>query len=60
MSSPFHHVIGLSQSLMVQEGGPNLDVTLKGYLKKFWGLLDKIAKKHNKSHNLTPTEEVYP
>ena len=30
--------LGLSQSLMVQEGTHNLNVTLKGYPKKFWRL----------------------
>ena len=30
---------------MVQEGTPNLNVTLKGYPRKFWGLLDKVAHK---------------
>ena len=30
---------------MVQEGTANLNVTVKGYPKKFWGLLDKVAHK---------------
>ena len=30
---------------MVQEGTPNLHVTLKGYPNKFSGLLDKVANK---------------
>ena len=30
---------------MVQEGTHNLNVTLKGYPKKFWGLLGQKAHK---------------
>ena len=30
---------------MVQEGTPNLNATLKGYPKKFWGLFGKVAHK---------------
>ena len=37
--------LGLSQSLMVQEGTHNLNVTLKGYPKKFWGLFGQKAHK---------------
>ena len=37
--------LGLSKSLMVQEGTPNLYATLKGYPKKFWGLFGKVAHK---------------
>ena len=37
--------LGLSQSLMVQQGDTNFNVTLKGYPKKFWGLLNKVAHK---------------
>ena len=37
--------LGLSQSLMVQEGTHNLNVALKGYPKKFWGLFGQIAHK---------------
>ena len=42
--------LDLSQSLMVQKGTPNLNVTLKGYTRKFWGLLDKVA---HKTHQMT-------
>ena len=35
----------LGLSLMVEEGTPNPNVSLKGYPKKFWGLLDKVAHK---------------
>ena len=45
MCQNFHHKIGFIQSLMVQEGAPNLNVTLKGYPKKFWGLFGKVAHK---------------
>ena len=37
--------LGLSLSLMVQEGTHKLDVTLKGYPKKFWGLFGQQAHK---------------
>ena len=37
--------LGLSQSNMVQEGTHNLNVTLKGYPKKFWGLFGQKALK---------------
>ena len=52
--------LGLSQYLMVHEGTHNPKVTLKGYPKKFWGLLGQKAHKHNKSHYLNPKREVYP
>ena len=35
--------LGLSQSLMIQEGTHNLIVTLKGYPKKFWSLFGQKA-----------------
>ena len=37
--------LGLSQSLMVQEGAHNTNVTLKSYPKKFWGLFGQKAHK---------------
>ena len=37
--------LGLSQSLMVQEETHNLNVALKGYPKKFWGLFGQKAHK---------------
>ena len=37
--------LGLSQSLMVQEGTHNLNVTLKGYPKNFYGLFIQKAHK---------------
>ena len=49
-----------SQSLMVQKGTANLNVTRKGYAKKFCSLFGQKAHKHNKSHYFTPKEEVYP
>ena len=49
--------LGLSQSLMVQEGTHNLNVTLKGYSKKFWGLFGWKAHKTHKSHYFTPKED---
>ena len=51
--------LGLSQSLMVQKGPPNLNVTLKGYPKKVWGLLDKVAHKtHQMTLFHTPRESI--
>ena len=50
----------LSQSLMVEEGTHNLNVTLKGYLKKFWGLFNQKAHKTQKTHYFNPEKEVYP
>ena len=41
--------LGLSQSLMVQQGTHNLNVALKGYLKKFWGLFGQ--KPHKTQQN---------
>ena len=37
--------LGLSQSLMVHEGTHNPNVSLKGYLKKFWSLFGQKAHK---------------
>ena len=37
--------LGLSQSLIVQEGIHNPNVTLKGYPKKLWGLFGQKAHK---------------
>ena len=45
---------GSPQSPMVQEGTPNLNVTLKGYPKKFWGLLDKVAHKTQQMTQFNP------
>ena len=45
--------LGLSQSLMVQEGAHNPNVTLNGYPKKFWVCLVRKLTKHNKSHYST-------
>ena len=49
---------------MVQEGTLNLNVTLKGYPKNFWGLLDKVAHRtqqitqfHSKRRGLSLTEQ---
>ena len=42
--------MGLSQSLMVQEGAHNPHVTLKGYPKKFWGL---TGQKGHKTQQIT-------
>ena len=47
----FRTKLGLSQSLMVQEGTHNLNVTLKGYPKKFWGL---FGQKAHKTQQITP------
>ena len=41
----FTRKLGLSQSLMVQEGTHNLNVTLKGYPKKLCGLFGQKAHK---------------
>ena len=43
--------LSLSQSLMFQEGTPNLNVALKGYPKKFWGL---FGQKAQKTHQMIP------
>ena len=37
--------LGLSQSIMVQEGAHNPNATLKGYPKKCWGLFGQKAHK---------------
>ena len=37
--------LGLSQSLMVQDGNHSLNVTLQGYPKKLWGLFGQKAHK---------------
>ena len=42
--------LGLSQSLMLQEGPHNLNVTLKGYPKKFWSL---FGQKPHKTQQIT-------
>ena len=42
--------LGLSQSLIVQGGMPNLNLTLKGYPKKFCGL---FGQKANKTQQIT-------
>ena len=49
--------LGLSQSLMVQEGTHNLYVTLKGYPKKFWGLFGQKAHKTQQITLFHPKEE---
>ena len=41
----FRTKLGLSQFLMVQERAHNLNITLKGYPKKFWGLFGQKAHK---------------
>ena len=38
-------IFGLSQSLMVQRGSHDLNVTLKGYQKKFWCLFGQQGHK---------------
>ena len=50
----------LSESLIVQEGTHNVNVTLKGYPKKFWGLFGQKLTKLNKKHYFNPQKEVYP
>ena len=48
--------LGLSQSLMVQEGAHNPNITLKGYPKKFWSL---FGQKANKTQQITPkTQQI--
>ena len=42
--------LGLSQSLMVQEGAHNCNKTLNGYPKKFWGL---FGLKPHKTQQIT-------
>ena len=48
--------LGLSQSLIVKEGTLNLNVALKCYTKKFWGLLDKVAHKTQQITQFHPKE----
>ena len=52
--------MGLSQSLMVQEGTHNLNVTLKGNPKKFWGLFGQKAQKTQQITLFHPQKEVFP
>ena len=52
--------LGLSQSLMVQEGTHSLYVTLKGYPKKFYGLFSQKAHKTQQIILFHPQKEVYP
>ena len=52
--------LGLSQSLMVQEGTHNLNVTLKGYPKKFWGLFGQKADKTQQIMLFHPQKKIYP
>ena len=52
--------LGLSQSLMVQEGTHNLNVTLKCYRMKFWGLFGLQAHKAQQITLFHPQKEVYP
>ena len=47
----FRTKLGLSKSLMVHEGTANLNVTQKGYPKKFWGL---FGQKPHKTHQVIP------
>ena len=55
----FYNKLGLSQSLMVQEGIRNLNVTLKGYPKKFWGLFGQKAHKHTANHTISPQKSRF-
>ena len=50
--------LGLSQSLMVQKGVPNHNVTLKGYPKKFWGLF--CQKPHKTQQTISPQRGDLP
>ena len=43
---------------MVQEGTHNLNVTLKGYQKKFWGFWSESSQ--NTITLFHPQKEVYP
>ena len=58
----FHHdrifttKLGLSQSLIVEEGTHNLNVTLKGYPEKFWGLFGQKAHKTQRRFILNPND----
>ena len=47
----FHNKTGFSKPLIVQEGTPNLNVTLRGNPKKFWGL---FGQKAHKTHQVIP------
>ena len=42
---------------MLQEGTPNLNVTLKGYPKKFWGLYGQKAHKTQQITLFHPQKE---
>ena len=48
--------LGLCQSLMVQEGAHNPNVTVKGYPKKFWGLFGQKA--HNTQQITQNTQQI--
>ena len=57
--------LGLSQSLMVQKGAHNPNVTLKGYPKKLWGLFGQEISQNTTNptytnHTIPPKEKVYP
>ena len=56
----FTKKLGLSQSLMVQEGTYNPNLTLKGYPRKFWGLFSQKAHKIQQITLFHPPKEVYP
>ena len=43
MTQNFTLKMGLSLSLMDQEGTHDPNVTLRGYPKKFWGLFGEVA-----------------
>ena len=45
---------------MVQEGTHNLNVTLKGHPRKFWGLLGQKGHKTQQITLFQPPKEVYP
>ena len=45
---------------MVQEGTHNLNVTLKGYPRKFWGLFGQKAHKTQQITVFHPQKGVYP
>ena len=52
--------LGLSQSLMVQEGAHNLNVALKGYPRKFWGLFGQKSHQTQQITLFHAQKEVYP
>ena len=52
--------LGLSKALRAQEETPNLSVSLKGYPKKFWGLLRQKAHKTQQVILFHPKRRVYP